>query len=84
MTIYKYSKHALGKHGSEMWNAKTINEAMQKGLIEQQDLLIGNTADIICGFIGDDYVGLVVSKEVNGERVIITGFSAPREYWLSV
>ena len=84
MTIYKYSEHALGKHKSDKWNAKTIKEALERGEINQRELMVGNTADIICGFIENDYVGLVVSKERDGVRIIITGYSASRDYWLNV
>ena len=40
-------------------------------------MLYGYTPDGSC-------VGLIVTKEKSGERVIITGFEAEEDYWLNV
>lgn len=82
--LLKLSEHAKKKHQNEKWNAVTIREAYNKGRLEREELLIGATADVLCGVIDGDFVGLILSKPKNGERIVATGFSAPREYWLSV
>lgn len=84
MATYKYSKHALSKHENDVWNARTIKAAIDNGNLARKEIMIGRTADIICGWIAGEFVGLVVSKENNGEIIIITGYAAPREYWLNV
>lgn len=84
MLKLRYSIHALKRHNSESWNAVTIREAYESGRLQEVELMIGDTADILCGSLDDVFVGLVLSKETNGERVIVTGFAAPREYWLNV
>lgn len=48
------------------------------------ELLEGKTADVLCGEIEGEFVGLVLGKAVLGVRVIATGFAAPLEYWKSV
>ena len=52
--------------------------------MQSVNFLEGETADILCGEIEGDFVGLVLAKENNGVSVIITGFQAPLEYWKSV
>ena len=82
---FKFSSHALEKHSHEKWNASTIKEIVENGEISNYEFLEGKTADIICGIAPDNSeVGLILSKEKNGERVIITGYSAPISYWESV
>jgi len=52
--------------------------------MQNVNFLNGETADILCGEIEGDFVGLILAKENNGVSVIITGFQAPLEYWKSV
>ena len=80
---FKLSKHALGKHQNEKWNAVTIRDALLGGMLENVEFLQGNTANIYCGKIEGECVGLIVSKDEENP-VIITGFAAPLEYWKSV
>ena len=80
----KLSNHAKKKHQSEKWNAVTIRDAYYDGRMEEAELLTGNTADVLCGQIDGEFVGLVLGKPVLGVRVIVTGFAAPLEYWKSV
>ena len=80
----KLSDHAKKKHQSEKWNAVTIRDAYYDGSMTDIELLQGKTADVLVGKIYLEYVGLVLSKPENDERVIITGFAAPLEYWKSV
>lgn len=82
--ILKYSEHALRGHEKETWNAKTISHAYTSGAMSNIELLEGKTADILCGDVSGECVGLVLGKSKFGVRVIITGFSASREYWHSV
>ncbi len=80
----KLSDHAIKKHSSEKWNAKTIRDAIEAGKVAWMTIAEGITSDVIYGMIDGDCVGLIVSKEKNGERIVITGFSAPQAYWKSV
>ena len=80
----KLSDHAKSKHVNEKWNATTIRDAYYEGRMQNVKLLEGETADILCGEIEGDFVGLILAKENNGVSVIITGFQAPLEYWKSV
>lgn len=80
----KLSDHAKKKHQSEKWNAVTIRDAYYDGSMTDIELLQGETADVLVGKVYLEYVGLVLSKPENDERVIITGFAAPLEYWKSV
>ena len=82
--VLKFSNHALDKHKQEKWNALTIREAHKQGRLKEVEFLLGDTADILCGKIEGDFVGLILSKETDGMRIIITGFAAPREYWINV
>lgn len=76
----KFSAHALKKHEHENWNALTIRAAYEQGRLLNVKTNEGRTADIIYGIAPDgEYVGLIVGK--NG--IVITGFSAPLEYWQS-
>ena len=78
----RLSHHSKEAHSKEKWNTITIKSAYELGNISSLKMLEGRTADTIYGLASDGcYVGLVVSKENNGERVVITGFSAPLEYW---
>lgn len=80
----KLSDHAKNKHTNERWNSVTIRDAYYEGRMQSVNFLEGETADILCGEIEGDFVGLVLAKENNGVSVIITGFQAPLEYWKSV
>lgn len=80
----KLSDHAKNKHANEKWNAVTIRDAYYEGRMQNVNFLNGETADILCGEIEGDFVGLILAKENNGVSVIITGFQAPLEYWKSV
>lgn len=78
----KLSDHAIKKHADEKWNAVTIKEAM--GRMKHRAILPGKTADVLCGEIDGECVGLILTKPKLGVRVIVTGFAAPMEYWKSV
>jgi hypothetical protein len=81
----KYSAHALDKHSKDKWNAATIRELLESGRLVQYGVFPGQTSDCHCGYAPDgEYVGLVISKEKDGVRVIVTGFASPKEYWKSV
>ena len=82
--ILKLSDHAKKRHADERWNAVTIKEAYNGGRMKNVEFLPGKTADILCGEIEGEFVGLVLGKPVLGVRVIVTGFAAPLEYWKSV
>ena len=84
MYILKLSDHAKKKHVNEKWNAVTIKEAYNSGRMNSIEFLPGKTADILCGEVEGEFVGLVLGKPVLGVRVIVTGFAAPLEYWKSV
>lgn len=80
----RISRHSA-KHAQETWNQVTIREIYQQGQLQDATLLEGETADVLYGYAPDgSCVGLIVTKEKNGERVIITGFEADEEYWLNV
>lgn len=83
--LLKLSGHKT-KHDHEKWNQETIRKAYYSDVIKNLEFLPGKTADVICGFVGDDPVGLLISKErENGERIIITGFSPKdKNYWYNV
>ena len=77
--------HHSKKHADEKWNQVTIREIYQQGRLCQAKLLEGETADVLYGYAPDgNCVGLIVTKEKDGERVIITGFEAEEDYWLNV
>lgn len=82
--ILKLSDHAKKKHQSEKWNAVTIRDAYYDGSMSNIEYLKGETADVLCGQIDGEFVGLVLGKPVLGVSVIVTGFAAPLEYWKSV
>lgn len=82
--ILKLSDHAKSKHKSDKWNAVTIRDAYYDGRMTNTELLEGNTADVLCGEVEGEFVGLVLGKPILGVRVIVTGFAAPLEYWKSV
>jgi hypothetical protein len=78
----RLSQHR-SKHIHETWNQVTIKRLFDSGA--DFTLLPGQTADVLYGYAPDgECVGLIVSKEHDGYRVIITGFSAPAEYWQNV
>lgn len=84
MTIFKNSNH-INKHLQEKWNALTIRELVENDGLTSQDFLEGETADVICGVAPDGvYVGMIVGKEKDGVRIVVTGFEAPKEYWEKV
>ena len=84
MTTFKNSNH-VSKHAHEKWNAETIRKLVEDGGLNCQEFFEGETADVICGVAPDGaYVGLIVGKEKDGIRVVVTGFEAPKEYWESV
>jgi hypothetical protein len=72
------------KHEHEKWNAATIRAEYEAGRMEGETVLTGDTADVIFGYIDGDCVGMIVSKERDNERVIITAFEADEEYWRTV
>ena len=72
------------KHEAETWNAKTIRAAYEAGQMTDAQLIPGKTADVIYGYIDNECVGMIVTKENDGERVIITAYAAPPEYWHKV
>lgn len=77
--------HHSAKHAQETWNQVTIREIYQQGQLREATLLEGETADVLYGYAPDgSCVGLIVTKEKNDVRVIITGFEADEEYWLNV
>jgi hypothetical protein len=78
--MLKLSEHAKQKHKNERWNAVTILEAYRTGDMQGCQSLTGKTADVICGFVNGECVGMIVSKS----GVIITGYAASLEYWKSV
>lgn len=80
--ILKLSAHKQ-KHLDEKWNQVTIRQAIYDGDLYPR-LIEGDTADVLYGFVDGECVGLIVSKECNGCRVIITGFEADESYWLRV
>lgn len=82
--ILKLSEHAKNKHTSEKWNAISIRDAYYDGRMEEIEFLVGETADVLCGSVEGEFVGLVLGKPVSGERIIVTGFAAPLEYWQNV
>lgn len=82
--ILKLSNHAKSKHKDEQWNAISIRDAYYDGRMTDTEFLPGKTADILCGKIDGEFVGLVLGKPVLGVHVIVTGFAAPLEYWKSV
>lgn len=84
MYILKLSDHAKKKHANERWNSATIRDAYYGGRMTDIELMPGKTADVLCGQIDGEFVGLVLGKPVLGVRVIVTGFAAPLEYWKSV
>lgn len=78
--ILKLSAHK-DKHAHEKWNQETIREAYENGLLKT--FRAGLTADVICGNVDGEEVGMVVTKEKpDGTRVIITAFK-PKDpnYW---
>ena len=78
MTIFKNSNH-INKHLQEKWNALTVRELIEDNQLEDKEFLEGNTADVICGVAPDGvYVGLIVGKEKDGVRIVVTGFEAPK------
>ena len=81
---FRFSKHSLEEHQDEKWNAVTIRDAVESGRVQDVEILSGQAADILCGWVDGDFVGLVLGKEKDGVVVIVTGFAAPKEYWLSV
>lgn len=83
MTI-KLSKHAQEKHCSERWNATTILAAWQNGRINNIEEIQGTTSDVVCGIVEGVEVGIILSKQNNGDIVVITGYAAPLSYWRSV
>jgi hypothetical protein len=71
----KLSFHARMKHSSETWNAATIRAAYEAGQLTQVILNPGKTADDFFATAPDgSRVFLSLSKEKNGERVVITGY----------
>lgn len=82
--ILKLSDHAKKKHKDEKWNAISIRDAYYDGRMTEIEFMPGKTADILCGQVEGEFVGLVLGKPFMGVRVIVTGFAAPLEYWKSV
>lgn len=81
----KFSHHK-SKHMNEKWNQESIKQIMDDHEVEGLRFRIGNTADVMFGYAPDgECVGLILSKrQETGERVIITGFAAPENYWKDV
>lgn len=82
---YLLSAHAGKEHNSDKWNAKTILDAYLKGRLKDTELLVGRTADVLYGYTNEGAcVGLILSKPEGDTYVVVTGFSAPADYWKSV
>lgn len=81
----RFSAHQI-KHANEKWNQQTIKATMDAHQITELHFKQGDTADVTWGCAPDgEYVGLILSKRTGtGERVIITGFAAPYEYWKNI
>lgn len=81
----RFSAHK-SKHTNEKWNQETIKEVMDNHQVTGLHFRMGDTTDVMYGYAPDgECVGLILSKRTGtGERVIITGFAAPEDYWKNV
>lgn len=79
MFTLKLSAHK-DKHAHERWNQESIRKVYEMGLLKT--FREGQTADVICGNVNGEEIGMVVTKEKNGSRIIITAFKPQDEnYW---